>query len=65
MTTALDQVPTASQLNHVHQSDDLPTRNHSHVTNATAHTSTQQLIPHHSMEKTLLPLYVGGGLPPG
>ena len=56
MPLALDQVPTASQLQHVHQLDNLPLPNHSHGTNVSPHLSTQQLIPHLPTKKTLTPL---------
>ena len=61
---ALDQVPSASQLSHVHQLHNPPTPNDTPRTAASAQPSTQKLVTFQPSDKAPTALYVGGGFPP-
>ena len=61
---ALDQVPSARQLSHVHELHNQPSLNDDPRTAVSAQPSTHQPITFQPADKTSLSLYVGGGLPP-
>ena len=61
---ALNQVPSARQLSHVHELHNQPSLNDDPRTAVSAQPSTHQPITFQPADKTSLSLYVGGGLPP-
>ena len=61
---ALDQVPSARQLSHVHKLHNQPSLDDDPRTAVSAQPSTHQPITFQPADKTSLSLYGGGGLPP-